>query len=249
MRDDAAAPGTGTHGTFRPSAVTIQLSVERLLVILALCVAVVWGLGVFRQVVVALLNVDTDAFHWNIINVDFEKNIPTLFSMLQLFCGAALATFVAVLSRQTEPQNTPGWSLLALLFLCMCAEEMLQFHEMTGDILNKTGINRGLLYFPWIIWGLPLALVVGGTFVPFLRRLPRTTARRLVVAGAIYLGGAIGMEAVGGLAAEARGRGDWYALCFLLEEGGEMLGAMLFIRALLFHIVDSTSAITLAVHR
>jgi hypothetical protein len=104
----------------------------------------------------------------------------------------------------------------------------------------------GPLTYPWVVIGGTIALFVGVTYLRFLRVLPPAARRGFVVAGTCYVGGALGMEMVGawlvsaeGLALQLDGwqdRGDFpvtYALAVALEEGLEMFGLILFLRALL----------------
>lgn len=246
MTDDTLGESArSANAAIRLSNVDLIFNARRIVWFVAICAATIWGLGLLRQVVVAILNVDTDPFGWNLVNLDYERSIPTLFSTLLLFCGAVTAAAVSVLAKTTEPRNAVSWALLAGIFLLLCTDETLGFHEMSGDALNTLRQWHGPLYFSWVVLGLPLVILVGVVFLPFLRRVRRATAIRLIVAGGVYVSGALGMEMIGGAVAERRGRGDFFAICFLLEEGGEMAGAVLFIRALLLHISDSTARITL----
>ena len=75
-------------------------------------------------------------------------------------------------------------------------------------------------------------------FLPFLRALPARPAARFVVAGAVYVGSAVGLETVWLARWLADGpAGDWVRLGQVaLEEGGEMAGVALFVWALLDHL-------------
>src|SRR5690606_13384436 len=91
--------------------------------------------------------------------------------------------------------------------------------------------------FSWTIPGAVVAAFVGGSFLPFLQHLPRRTSRLFIAAGALYLGGAIGIE----LATEPMAELDLldtleYNLTTVAEEALEMAGVILFLHALLAHI-------------
>ena len=90
----------------------------------------------------------------------------------------------------------------------------------------------------WVVAGALGALAAGVFFLPFLRALPARLAARFVLAGAVYVGSAVGLETVatqlGYHAADGYG---WATLGLVaLEEGGEMAGVALFIWALLDHL-------------
>ena len=73
--------------------------------------------------------------------------------------------------------------------------------------------------------------MVGGIFLPFLHKLPNKLAIRLLVAGAMFLTGALGFEFVGALMffTEYAVRGELvYELRRIAEEGFEMLGIAYF---------------------
>ena len=86
------------------------------------------------------------------------------------------------------------------------------------------------------------ALAAGAFFLPFLRALPAKLAARFVLAGAVYVGSAVGLEMVAvamqlGYKAKEGGGYDWPTLGLVaLEEGGEMAGVALFVWALLGHL-------------
>jgi len=86
----------------------------------------------------------------------------------------------------------------------------------------------GVLYYAWVVVGVPIVLVLGG----FLRDLPRPAGQHFVLAAAVYLSGAIGCELLGGRQAEQHGRENWtYTLISTGEETLEMLGIIIFIWA------------------
>jgi len=73
------------------------------------------------------------------------------------------------------------------------------------------------------------ARLLGLSFVPFLRSLDGATAIRFLVAGAVYVVGAVGVEHFTDDAVNSLHYNMWTAP----EEGVEMFGAVLLIHALL----------------
>ena len=71
----------------------------------------------------------------------------------------------------------------------------------------------------------------------FLRRLPADTRRRFLVAGFIYVSGSLGLEMLGGNYEFVQGKRDLaFGLLGVAEETCEMLGTILFLRALLLYL-------------
>jgi hypothetical protein len=111
--------------------------------------------------------------------------------------------------------------------------EVAALHERLGgpaaEVLGDA--TRGALHFAWVVPGVVLALVVGLAFVRFVVRLPPGTRRLVVAAAAMYLTGAVALEAVGGIVLEAQGHRAVYLLITAAEEGLEMAGSVLLLYA------------------
>jgi hypothetical protein len=98
--------------------------------------------------------------------------------------------------------------------------------------------HYGFFAFAWVVPGIMLVIVLALFFLRFLFSLPLKTRLRFLFAATIYLGGAIGMEMVGGRYFEVHGATLMYSMLSTIEEGMEMAGAIFFIRALLLYIAD-----------
>lgn len=93
----------------------------------------------------------------------------------------------------------------------------------------------GLLAYAWVVPALFLVAVLGLFFLPFLQLVGQPLNRRRVLAGLVYLAGAIGMEMVGGWHAETFGESGKLltALLAQVEEALEIVGLLLLIQILL----------------
>lgn len=78
----------------------------------------------------------------------------------------------------------------------------------------------------WAIPGVILVVLVGLAFVPFLLSLPRRIAVLFVLSGLLYLSGALGVEL---LSEDMDEDSIAYGFATALEEGLEMLGALMFL--------------------
>jgi hypothetical protein len=168
----------------------------------------------------------------NLVDVNGERNIPTVFAALLLAAGGALSISTA---KRAGPRDRPFWLLLGGGFLFMTVDEALQLHEMLVRPMRHLlgGETLGVLYFAWVVPAMAVIATAAIVFPRFLLRLPRRTAAALVIAGAIYLAGAVGMELVGGRYFERRGKDLTYAVLNTIEETLEFAGVILFITALL----------------
>lgn len=244
VADTSSVSSYSADNPRRVSRLSLPVDVDRTIRVVAIVAAIVLALGIARQVAVFFSRADTDFFGWDLINLDGEANLPAWFSGILLFAGGIATLLVARVARGTEPRNIVPWTVLAIAFVILSADEIIQLHELTKGPLRAWREWTGVLMFPWVIWAIPLVLVAGAAFIPFLMRVNRATARRLVIAGSIYVFGAIVMEMVAGPVIEWRSRGNVYALCFMLEESGEIVGAVLYLRAVLLHLAGSVGSLS-----
>lgn len=173
---------------------------------------------------------------------DAEQNIPALFSVLLLFCAALLLAAITVIKKKEQDPDTLRWAILALGFLLMAIDEATSIHEkLVIPIRALLGGGRlGFLYFAWVIPGMALITVVGVFFLGFLLRLPAKTRFTFMFAAALFIGGIIGFELVGGRYAEMHGRDNLtYGMIATAEEGLEIFGMIVFIYALLRYIAEN----------
>lgn len=181
-----------------------------------------------------------------LVNLSREGNIPTWYQASALAVCAALAAAVAVAAARRSDPFRVHWAVLALLFVYLSADEASAIHELTVRPLRTTLGASGLLYYPWVIVGSAAVATGALVFRRFMRALPVRTRRSLVTAGAVFVAGALGVEAVSGMYAEMHGRDNLsYGLITSVEETLEMLGIVIVPRALLEHIRDHVGPVTL----
>jgi len=164
-----------------------------------------------------------------LFSLSYESNLPTWYSSALLLACAVTLTAIA---PAAPPGQARYWSLLSAVFGYLSIDEAVGLHEQLNEVVHL----GGPFYFGWIIPAGAAVLLVGAAYLRFLRALPAETRRRFLVAGALYVGGALLMEIPLGLWTEARGDGGLgYALIDFAEESLEMTGATLFLLALLRH--------------
>ena len=159
-----------------------------------------------------------------LFSLSYEANVPTWYATVLLFsCAATLAGHA-----NAADLDRPRWWLLAAAFAYISLDEAIEIHEHAGFFET-----HGVLYFSWIIPAAGVVLGLGLFYLPFLRRLPPPTRVRFVVAGVVFVAGALGMELPLGWWTEAHGDDTLgYGLIDWVEETLELIGASLFLRAL-----------------
>ncbi len=167
------------------------------------------------------------------LSLSAESNLPTWYASCLLFWCALLLFENGQSARAQGQPRAVTWKLLAVVFLYMSLDEAVEIHEHLGALVE----GHGLLYFSWVIPAFGFVLAVGAVSVPFLFALPRQTRYRFIASGALYVGGALGMELPLGLWTEQHGDDNFtYAALDLVEETLEILGASFFVVALEAHL-------------
>lgn len=171
-----------------------------------------------------------------LFDLDGEGNVPAWYASITLLAAAVLLFAV---SRLCPLDQVRKWKLLACIFVIASIDEVAQFHESAGMIVNRYVRFGGVFYFAWLVIAIPLLLVVAYMFVPFLFRLSRRVRNLSLAAGCVFLAGAVGMEMVSGVYADARGYANLgFKLLANAEEFLEMTGVAIWIYALLIHLEE-----------
>jgi hypothetical protein len=200
------------------------LVVSGVVVVMSLAVTV----AAWRLQVAAPGSAPIAALRW--FDVNAERNVPTAWSALLLLASAVTAALLAVRAR-----GGSGWLLVAVTCAFLALDESFELHERLGGLGASVADDR--LHFAWVVPGAALACVVGLVLLRRLRTQPVEVRRRLVVAGAVYLTGALLLETLSGQVLRAYGAGGKaYTLVTSVEEGLEMAGASLLLAALLVQL-------------
>lgn len=163
-----------------------------------------------------------------------EANVPTYFSAALLAGAAVLLLISFQVARASRAPRAYGWCVLAVGFAFMSIDEAIEIHEHLTFFRT-----RGVLYFSWVIPAAIIVLVVLGALVQFLRALAPGTRNRFLLAGALYVIGAVGFELPLGVITERWGNESLpYALVDWVEESLEIGALVLFVHALLRHLAS-----------
>ena len=168
-----------------------------------------------------------------LFNLGAERSLPTYYSVFALLFAALLLAAITVATRAAGQGWTRHWAGLSAIFVLLSVDEMLELHEELIEPVRSLLHTGGVFYYAWIIpYGLAL-LMLAVVYLGFLRALPRRTAALFVVGGAIFVGGGIGLEMLGGVVSETWGNDNpTYVAMQTIEETLEMAGIVVFIYAL-----------------
>jgi hypothetical protein len=181
----------------------------------------------------------------SVFDLDGEWNLPAIYQALSMLACATLLWLIARAEQLGGSRLARRWRLLSLLFVGLALDELLGFHEALNAHLQLGAMSR-FTRFSWVAVGAAFAAAVALLFSGFLVRLPAATRRGLLLAGAIFLAGSLGVEAVGGHLSRTLGQDSLVYLATVdIEEALEMAGIVVFLYTLLAHLRRILSAVVL----
>jgi drug/metabolite transporter (DMT)-like permease len=143
------------------------------------------------------------AFH-----LDHEKNIPSTYSALKLiFAGLAVFACISVDAKSRQRHSLLSrpqlWLVIGTILMLMGFDEYFTYHENLRSVLFDLEIMSpgettiAGYAWPWTVYGGAFVLIVGVPVALFTRRAfspHRNLFRLLLLAGAIFVIGALGFE-------------------------------------------------------
>ncbi len=169
-------------------------------------------------------------------NFDQEANFPSLYSALALGFCSYLLIIIFNIRKAKKTRDVKHWKALSLIFLFLALDEACSIHELLIPVLRGAINARGILYFTWVVPAFFLLIVFLAVFRKFIFNLPTKTRTIFILAGSVYVVGALGMELVGGYIADTIGYNTFYGLASTIEELLEMFGIVIFVNGLLSYI-------------
>ncbi|MEV4631495.1 hypothetical protein AB0J90_35020 [Micromonospora sp. NPDC049523] len=164
------------------------------------------------------------------LDVDQEHNLPTWFASSLLLFSALVLAEIGITAGRVGDRFARHWKVLALVFVFLALDEATQIHE-AANVLRDAFDLTGLLYLSWILVAMPLVVLFALAYLRFLGHLPKPVRLLVLVGGALYVGGAVGMEVVGSVLWDNGPGYDSMAYAFstAVEELLEMLGSVSFL--------------------
>lgn len=170
----------------------------------------------------------------DLLHVNSELSLPAWYNAGLLLFGAILAAAGFITARASE---RPGWFVLSGALAYLSLDELAAIHEQFGRVVELLPI-LDVGTFHWVVPGVVLAAIGTAVLVYFGRRLPAGLPGKLIVPGALYLAGALGVEALTGFLIRAHPDNFWIAHVLhtglqVIEESMEMVACVMVIAALL----------------
>jgi hypothetical protein len=230
-------PAPSLHADSKHAVTTIDISAKKVAGVLVVIIVLLTLASMAGQFSKYYLDHDVLLGFVHEFNLDHENNIPTWYSTVTLLFCSVLLCAIAVAKTREEDTYAPHWKILAFIFLLLSLDEAASLHEqMTPPVRSLLHISVALQY-AWIIPGGIFVLVVGFAYLNFLRNLSPVTRRLFVLAGSLYVAGALGMEFVGSYYDHLYGGDNMaYAMIVAGEEFLEMTGVAIFLYALMSYL-------------
>jgi hypothetical protein len=177
-----------------------------------------------------------------LFSLDAEQNPPALFSAGALLLTAAVCWLCA---KQSQGKENAFWKPMAIVFAYLAVDEAVSLHELLMPPSRAFFQASGVFAFAWVIpYG--IALFIFLFFISrSLMRLPAKTRNGLVLAGILFVTGAIGLEMIGAgvkysIVIPGMTESLAFSICVLCEEILEMLAIALALRTCLRHLTQRT---------
>lgn len=163
-----------------------------------------------------------------------------------LFCSVLLT--IITFAKKKSGERYIYWLGLVAIFLFLSIDEFVMIHDRLNATLRSTLNVSGFLHFAWIIpYGIAVIIFVF-IYTKFVFRLPSRTRILFIIAGSIYISGAIGFEPIEEKFFELYGYKNvaYVALC-TIEEIFEMAGIVVFIYALTSYLGSEFKGLRLSI--
>lgn len=176
----------------------------------------------------------------DLLSVNAEATIPTWYATILLFISSVLLALIALAKRRNKEPYAAYWMGLVIIFLYLSMDEGAVIHEIFSTPLQEALNTTGYLTFAWLIVFVPLVILFALIYLRFLFHLPSPTRNLFILAGTLFVGGAVAVEAISANRWYLDGGVSFpYLAIATVEEFGEMLGVVVFIYALLSYMVAS----------
>lgn len=229
------------------TSLTFRIDPRRITVLLAGMVIVLASAHVAVHALSQALGISSDRMFGlkRFFDMGAEANLPTYLSALNLLFADGLLILIARLESVRNGKPHWHWWGLAAGFLMMSFDEATMIHEgLIGTGLTAHfGRGDGILYVNWYKVYVPAVLAISLVYLPFLLKLPKRYSLRLLAAGAVFLGSAIGIETLESYVASHRL--GYIGVVRLFEETGEMLGIVLATHTFMLYLVDHSAFVSL----
>lgn len=176
---------------------------------------------------------------FHIFHLDREQNLAAGFSSFLLFFAGMLLALITYFKWNLVSSFRYLWALLSAGFFLMAVDEAWSFHERLVKPIRVLTDNDlpAIFHFAWVLPAVVILLALAVLFLKFVVDLAAETRTSFLLAAFLYLGGAVGMEMLGGVYAASEGQHTVeYVLLTTVEESLEICGVLIFIGSLFRYI-------------
>lgn len=162
-----------------------------------------------------------------------EMTIPTWYAASLLLVSSLLLAVIARMTQRLGGRYVRHWHGLSAIMLLLSIDEAADLHGAVSYKLETVFNTGGALSYPWVIPGALFTLIVAAIYLPFLNHLPAAIRRQALLAGGLFVAGALGMEVIEAAYDAAFDYRAPYLVMAAIEEALEMTGVIVLIFAVL----------------
>lgn len=176
---------------------------------------------------------------------DMEGNVPNWYSSQLIFFNGVLLGLIGWNVKKKSQQFAWYWFFLSATFFFLSMDEIASTHNFFTLPFQYLFDTHGFLFQAWVIPYAVFAFVIGIASIKFLRSLPLRLSIIFIIAGALYVFAALGMEIIEGPYEEANNiQTMFFASLVTGEELMEMLAMTLFSYGLLDHLCRNVNTVS-----
>jgi hypothetical protein len=225
------------HALSRFAQVSLRLPVLKLPASLLLIACAFVAIHLFLDGTKRLRSVFSGGELHRLFDLNGEANIPTLFSSSLWLINAIVAYLIFFRHRSIGIFGYRYFYTMIILFIFLAIDESAMIHEFIGAKITMIFQGSGFFFYPWVIFGIIFAFLTAAFFSYFMSKLRLKHALVLLLAGFVFVCGALGVEMIGaavesGSLARIPGGLNWPTL-IALEEFLEMCGPIILLYGLL----------------
>lgn len=189
-------------------------------------------------------NLDKNNYFFRKTAFSLEKNLPSGFSSILHLLASFLLASVAMTKYKFKTGRWFWW-VLSFIFLFLSLDELFRIHENFQGYSSNAMERFGFFLYGWIVYYVAGLLILGVIIIQPLFKLPQSIIKKFLIAGCIFLLGAVVFENIAGtlilkeniIAEEVDVTPKLFFLS-TLEELLEMIGVSYFIYSILLFKKD-----------
>lgn len=170
-------------------------------------------------------------------DVNSEANLTTYYSVTMAMLSAFLLFIIAYFKNAAKDKYRIHWAALAGFLLYISMDDASVIHEKSSKYLKGFSDLGGWFEYKWVFIGLVVIGILAIAFFQFWLHLDNKYKALFLASAAMFFGGAVGTEMLGGHWAYSNGSKNFtYVLFNTLEQSLQYAGLILLAFSLLLYI-------------